>query len=859
MHAIPEDELPDDPARGEDQPEEAPLECAPLALRLPDEELLSAYLDGQLHGPELARAERLLEERPQLRQLLEELQNLSAALRCLPRVELKADFYQQVLHQAEREMLVGRGNSFDQETPTLSATTLPAMTLPLPQREGPAQDGKGAGGAVAGSQSQPVPSEPPSHTQSAAALHEADATCERPTAASLPAGVPAALEQSPASTLDTAHASCRPEICDPPAARLWWPAAAVVGGLAALLVLGVFLNPKRGALRVAHTPDEAPRGASELMQAPGLGHPAGEHRLRQAPTAPGGAPQSAAGATAVHPQAAAEGKAGEPALGGGSGQETGATGSQPQEGRNPRRQSHDGEPGATAAAAVLQGAAREGQAGQPREEQVEQGDREQAGFARAKADTLVVHCEVAPDDASLLAFQQILEQAHIAWFGSNAMQLKAMLRKFADQLPAPAADALAAAVDEEPSDEKLPDAPRASQGKYASASMPPAFEVWYVVATPQQVDVVLAAMAQQPDVFRNTSVLPGGLDAVPLDEWQAPLPMDARADALTAEDVPGDNRAVRNRELRRRHGPQAGQANGLERALHQDNAAAAPPNADREAPEDDEASASEPPVPTAAEPTASGEVGAKQRSVESTAEGGTEKRAEDESGGFRGGGAGAMEGGPELFEGEGAMGFALRWHLETPSFAHTLQHLLARVVPLLRGVSEKQQADAPQAPGAPLPDAPQDANKPANADVLVSGDASESSDASPEVEPDMPAAGPDAPARKDSRQGAASPDAEADADGTEGQRAYDNAASRKQTRAPTRGQRTGNVRDKDASAGLPGRNGQAAAAQEGTASADRAADAGMDDNSAPAGHDRQPGAYRRVLFVLRFVPAESAP
>ncbi len=40
-----------------------------------DDELLSAYLDGELSGEELLRAERLLAERPECRQLVDELRN----------------------------------------------------------------------------------------------------------------------------------------------------------------------------------------------------------------------------------------------------------------------------------------------------------------------------------------------------------------------------------------------------------------------------------------------------------------------------------------------------------------------------------------------------------------------------------------------------------------------------------------------------------------------------------------------------------------------------------------------------------------------------------------------------------------
>lgn len=74
---------------------------------IPDDELLSAYLDGELVGEDLARAERLLAEQPECRQALEELRALSGSIESLPRYRLEADFAQRVLRLAEREMLMG--------------------------------------------------------------------------------------------------------------------------------------------------------------------------------------------------------------------------------------------------------------------------------------------------------------------------------------------------------------------------------------------------------------------------------------------------------------------------------------------------------------------------------------------------------------------------------------------------------------------------------------------------------------------------------------------------------------------------------------------------------------------------------
>jgi len=74
---------------------------------IPDDELLSAYLDGELSEEERARVEQLLAEQPEARQMLDELRALSGGFEALPRHRLEADFASRVLRAAEREMLAG--------------------------------------------------------------------------------------------------------------------------------------------------------------------------------------------------------------------------------------------------------------------------------------------------------------------------------------------------------------------------------------------------------------------------------------------------------------------------------------------------------------------------------------------------------------------------------------------------------------------------------------------------------------------------------------------------------------------------------------------------------------------------------
>ena len=77
---------------------------------IPDDELLSAYLDDELSGEERARAEQLLAEQPEARQLLDDLRAIKSGFEGLPKHQLEADFAARVLRGAEREMLAGEAD-----------------------------------------------------------------------------------------------------------------------------------------------------------------------------------------------------------------------------------------------------------------------------------------------------------------------------------------------------------------------------------------------------------------------------------------------------------------------------------------------------------------------------------------------------------------------------------------------------------------------------------------------------------------------------------------------------------------------------------------------------------------------------
>ncbi len=74
-------------------------------LDLPENELFSAYIDGELTAEEQADVEQILNDNPEARQLVDELRSLSSSLQSLPAYKLDEDLASRVLRQAEREML----------------------------------------------------------------------------------------------------------------------------------------------------------------------------------------------------------------------------------------------------------------------------------------------------------------------------------------------------------------------------------------------------------------------------------------------------------------------------------------------------------------------------------------------------------------------------------------------------------------------------------------------------------------------------------------------------------------------------------------------------------------------------------
>lgn len=72
-----------------------------------DDELLSAYVDGELTDDERAEVELRLADDPRTRELVDELRAIGAQMQALPKLTLGEDLRSTILQRAERTMLLG--------------------------------------------------------------------------------------------------------------------------------------------------------------------------------------------------------------------------------------------------------------------------------------------------------------------------------------------------------------------------------------------------------------------------------------------------------------------------------------------------------------------------------------------------------------------------------------------------------------------------------------------------------------------------------------------------------------------------------------------------------------------------------
>ena len=107
------------------------------------EELISAYLDGELTAEEQRRVEQLLVDSAEHRQLFEELRSLRASFKILPCYKLPEDLSQRVLRQAEEELLRDRSASGSSSPAAQSMNTAPPIDAAQPADAARSNDAAG--------------------------------------------------------------------------------------------------------------------------------------------------------------------------------------------------------------------------------------------------------------------------------------------------------------------------------------------------------------------------------------------------------------------------------------------------------------------------------------------------------------------------------------------------------------------------------------------------------------------------------------------------------------------------------------------------------------------------------------------
>jgi len=91
------------------------------------QELISAYLDGELSADERARVESWLAENPELRQFYDELVSLRSGMQSLPRHELEGDLAPSILRRIAEESRRAGGSSVKQPAARGSQVERPAV------------------------------------------------------------------------------------------------------------------------------------------------------------------------------------------------------------------------------------------------------------------------------------------------------------------------------------------------------------------------------------------------------------------------------------------------------------------------------------------------------------------------------------------------------------------------------------------------------------------------------------------------------------------------------------------------------------------------------------------------------------
>jgi len=454
---------------------------------LPENELFSAYLDGELTAAEQAQMDRLLAANPAARQLLDELRTLSTTLQSLPQQKLGEDLGPRVLRIAERRMLTEEPPDDVKRVPFaavplarsifrrvlqpravvwLSITAVVAAMIMLNERRQPAPAGK-ADREVALAPATPKRALPPSSISAAPDVLAKKAELK-----------PAELKRDK----DGGWKDCKAK---ENLAHKEKPAAAAAPGAppaerAPEKPAGP--SPDRG-LAMAKKPASVPGEAA--MPRPSAPEPAAKASSLDAPAMPSDTGEK------------------RPAFAGKAGAGTFGIGGEGERAALKLAAKKDSAPAKNAPRAGKAGE-RTGMYAEDAIEQPEDSETKQHG----DGGVLVVRCDVSPEALNRKAFDKLLDANGIAW-----REEEAEAKWGAERGRGTHALAEKAAADGQKSAEANLRELREKQQSAAGRKMRQGggtgpLDVVYVEATSAQIEATLAGLAAQPNVFLSVSVQP---------------------------------------------------------------------------------------------------------------------------------------------------------------------------------------------------------------------------------------------------------------------------------------------------------------------------------------------------------------
>jgi len=474
---------------------------------LPENELFSAYLDGELTAAEQAQMDRLLAANPAARQLLDELRTLSTTLQSLPQQKVGEDLGPRVVRIAERRMLteeppgdveraqfaavplarsIFRRILQPRAVVWLSITAVVAAMIMLNERQRPAPAGK-ADREVALAPATPKRALPPSSMSAA------------------PDALAKTTDSKPAELKRDKDGGWKADKTKEYLASEERPAAAPGAPPAEHAPEKPAGPPPDRDLAMARKPASVP--GEPAMPRPSAPAPAAETATLDAPATPSDNSTMPSGNAGKRPAFA--GKGGSGALGIGGEGEWAAPKLAAKKGPTPAKNA----PPATKAGG-RPGFFEDDITQTERETVAEQTDGGKQGrrgrqIVPAVGDgVLVVRCDVSPEALNKKAFDKLLDANGIAWREDEAYEE-------AERGHGTHVLAEKAAGDKKSGELNLKEKQQSQEGrKMRQGGGTGPLDVVYVEATPAQIEATLAGLAAQPNVFLSVSVQPAPGEAL---------------------------------------------------------------------------------------------------------------------------------------------------------------------------------------------------------------------------------------------------------------------------------------------------------------------------------------------------------